>query len=95
MIKLVKTEKQKKTDTKRYSIATVAQAIGRSEGSLNGFFSNRNVTVKGGITIQQIDDYLQSPSRGAIINWNHVEEIRSRLAEEYGYELVITEENIP
>jgi len=48
MVKFVKTGIQKKADNKRYSIATVAQAIGRSEGSINGFFSNRNITVRGG-----------------------------------------------
>ena len=90
MVKFVKTNAHKKTDTKRYSVATVAQAIGRSEGSISGYFSNKGISTKGGITLTQIDEYLQTPVRGTIIKWDLVEEIRIRLCEELGYEDVAT-----
>ena len=86
MVKFVKTNAQKKVDAKRYSVATVAQAVGRSEGSISGYFSNRGISTKGGITIAQVDEYLQAPIRGAIINWEKDEELRQRLRDEYGYE---------
>lgn len=88
---MIRIEKRTDTnpDTRRYSVATVAQAIGRSEGSISGYFSNKGVTTKGGITLDQIEEVLNSPVRGKIINWDSVEEIRRRLEDERGYTVKI------
>ena len=72
-------------DEKRYSVATVAQAIGRSEGAISGYFSNRGIPTKGGLTMAQIDEFLDAPMRGKIIDWNGVDEIRRRLHDEFGH----------
>lgn len=76
-------------DERRYSVATVSQAIGRSEGSITGYFSNKGITTKGGLTLGQIVEVLETPVRGKIIDWNGVNEIQSRLQEEYGYEISV------
>jgi len=80
-------KKAEKDSEKRYNVATVSQAIGRSEGSISGFFSNRRITTKGGITLSQIVDVIESDVRGKVINWKDVEEIRNRLKVEKGYEI--------
>lgn len=82
-----------KAPEKRYSVATVAQAIGRSEGSITGYFSNRDISVKNGITISQIAEVALSKKRGEIINWEDIPEIRDRLEKEHG--LKITDEDGP
>lgn len=74
MIKFV-WDNSREVNVKRYSVATVAQAIGRSEGSITGYFSNRGISTKGGITIEQIEEVLRAPIRGTIIDWDGVEEI--------------------
>ena len=85
--------KLQKAPEKRYSVATVAQAIGRSEGSITGYFSNRDISVKNGITISQIAEVALSEKRGKIINWEDIPEIRERLAKEHG--ILVTDEEQP
>jgi hypothetical protein len=72
---------------KRYKPADVAQAIGRTEGSISGYFSNRGISVKNGITLDQIEELLHARTRGEGIHWDLVEEIRNRLITEKGYEI--------
>ena len=81
MIKIV--EKQK-TPEKRYSVATVAKAIGRSESAIGTYFSNRGISVKNGITLGMVSDVCRAKTRGQIIKWEEVTEIRKRLEEECG-----------
>lgn len=86
-----------KAPEKRYSVATVSQAIGRSESSINGYFSNRHISVKKGITLQQIVEYLDHVTkpdgtgvRGDAIDWNGAQEIRSELPK-YGFSVWVGE----
>ena len=81
----------KKKANKKYSVATVSIAIGRSESSIQGYFSNRKISVKNGIDINQIEKVVNSKKRGAIINWSDVEEIRL-LLKDRGYELIEEDE---
>ena len=85
MVRFKKIECETMADTRKYNVATVAQAIGRSEGSISAYFSNRDTSTKGGLTIDQIAEVLEAPIRGKTINWGHVEEIRQRLHDEKGY----------
>lgn len=78
----------KKPVEKKYSTATVAFAIGKSESSVAGYFNNKRITTKGGLTIQQIAELATAKTRGNIIDWEGVKEIRSELAENYGLEIV-------
>lgn len=69
---------------KRYKTATVCQAIGVSEGSITAYFSNRKVSVKGGLTVSQIMefvDYNMHHKRGEAICWEDVIEIRETLSD--------------
>ena len=72
---------------KKYKVTDVAQAIGRTEGSISGYFSNRGISTKNGITLDQIEELLYARTRGDGIHWDIVDEIRKRLAER-GYEIV-------
>ena len=83
MVRITK-NKMAEVDEKRYSVETVAQAIGRSEGAISGYFSNRGVPTKGGLMLKQIDEFLDAPVRGKIIDWDGVDEIRDRLQKECG-----------
>ena len=68
---------------KRYRVPTVSQALGISEGSITGYFSNRGITTKGGITLDQVEEFLRNNryrDSGAI-DWNDVDDLISRLAE--------------
>lgn len=69
---------------KRYKTVTVCQAIGVSEGIIRTYFSRRKVSVKGGLTVSQIMefvDYNMHHKRGEAICWEDVLEIRETLAD--------------
>lgn len=82
---------KKEPKQERFNVATVAQAIGRSEGSISGYFSNRKQSTKGGLTISQIEEVINSPRRGVTIDWKNVKKIRSEL-EARGWEFIEVEE---
>lgn len=77
---------------KKYQVPEVAQAIGRSENSIYAYFSNRKVSTKNGITLEQIAEVAMSKRRGESINWSNVEEIREGLLSEFGLQVI--EENL-
>ena len=87
MIKII--EKQKEPE-KRYSVATVAKATGKSESSVFTYFSNRGISVKNGITLDQTAEVCRAKTRGQIINCDDVRELRERLEEKHG--IIIAEE---
>lgn len=87
----VKVCHHKQQSNELFSIATVSQAIGRSEGSINGYFSNKQISVKGGITIDQIIEVMESPIRGKAIDWDGVKRIEELLRQR-GYQLQADEE---
>jgi hypothetical protein len=84
--------RKRSIDEKKYKVATVTQAIGRTEGSITGYFSSKNVSIKEGITMDQIEELLAAPTRGNPIDWNGVKEIRKNL-EARGYEIDYSDEN--
>lgn len=86
MIKIIDVGSSPKKE-KRYSVATVAKAIGRSESSVAGFFSGK-ASVKGGIIISQIADVCRGKTRGEIIKWKGIKEIRKLLEQDYGLRIV-------
>lgn len=90
MIKIVDNGEAKKKE-KRYSVATVAKAIGGSEGAINAYFSNRKITTKGGITIAQIAEVVRREKRvrKSCVKWEEIAEIREALEREHG--ITITE----
>ena len=87
MIKIVEIEKQD-IPQKRYNVPTVAKAIGKSEGAINGYFSNRGISTKNGITVEQIAEVCRAKTRGASIAWADVKEIRKMLMERCGIQIV-------
>ena len=92
---MINITRAQKAPEKRYSVATVSQAIGRSESSINSYFSNRHISVKKGITMEQIVSYLEyvtSPGgkRGEAIDWNAVQGIRGELPK-HGFSVWVEE----
>ena len=87
MIRIRQVEKKQEA---RYRVIDVAKATGLSEGQITGYFSNRKISVKQGLTIEQVEQVLQGARRGPGIDWEKVQEIRDRLKAERGIE--ITEE---
>lgn len=84
MIKIRKVEQKQE---KRYRVIDIAKATGLSEGAVTGFFSNRKISTKSGLTIQQINQMLNGARRGPGINWDNVSEIRQELLEQCGIEI--------
>lgn len=78
---------------KRYNIPTVAKAIGKTEGAISGFFSNKHISTREGITLKQIADVCRGRTRGATVKWGDVKEIRTLLLDEHGIEIVDEEED--
>lgn len=83
---------------KRYRIPDVARAIGFSEGSINSYFGNRGVGTKGGLTLDQIVEYLNYISEITIrdkrnIQWEAVKDIQARLMREKGMVSVAPDQN--
>lgn len=85
MIKIRQVEKKQET---RYRVIDVAKATGLSEGQITGYFSNRKISTKAGLTIEQVEQVLRGARRGPGIYWDKVQEIRERLLAECGIEVV-------
>ena len=79
--------KKAPTAERRYRVPDVAKAIGLSEGQVSGFFNNRGETTKDGLTMDQIEEVCRNSSR-TVIRWKTVEEIRNRLLNERGIEII-------
>lgn len=73
---------------KRYRVVDVAKATGKTEGQVNGYFSNRGSSTKNGLTLQEIVDCLRGKVRGEGVRWTDVDEIRDRLRKEHGIRIV-------
>ena len=79
---------KKEYSESRYTVQETAQAIGLSEGVVSGYFSNRGITTRDGLTLDQIAEVLERQrTRGGGIDFKRVVEIRNRLMAEKGYEL--------
>ena len=75
----------------RYRVVDVAKATGLSEGQVNGYFANRKVSTKNGLTLEQIELVALSSKRGPGIQWDAVKEIRTRLEKERGITITVEE----
>ena len=85
-MKLIKKDRCAKKE-KKYFVQEISQAIGMSEGTVQGFFRNAKST-KDGLTLAEIVQIIERPrTRGDGIDFNEVNEIRNRLKLEYGYEV--------
>lgn len=83
-MKFVKKEKEET----RYFIPEVAQAIGLSAGTIQAYFTNKGISTKDGITLDDIVEVIERKrKRGDGINFGVVAEIRRRLVAEKGYVL--------
>lgn len=70
----------------RYTVQEVAQAIGLSEGTVSGYFTNRGISTKDGLTLDQITEVLERKrTRGGGVDFKRVKEIQNRLVSEKGY----------
>ena len=52
----------------KWTVTEVAQASGLSEGAISGYFSNRSISTKNGLTLKQILDVLTSERRNHGVN---------------------------
>ena len=93
-MQLVKKEKEEP----KYFVPEIAQAIGKSEGTIRGYFMNKskkrpNKSTKNGLTLEEIVEVIERKrTRGDGINFNIVREIQQRLADEYGYIIEYSDE---
>ncbi len=81
-----------KKPEKKYYVPDIAKATGLSEGSVTGYFVNRKISTKNGLTIEQIEAVCRASKRSGErtgIHWDTVQEIRTRLKEECGIEIVV------
>ena len=83
--------KKAPTAERRYRVPEIAKATGLSEGQISGFFNNRSQTTKDGLTLEQIDEVCRSTKR-SVIKWRVVDEIRNRLLNERGIEIIEKED---
>lgn len=47
----------------KWTVTEVSQATGISEGAISGYFSNRNITTKHGLTLSQVLEVIHAPRR--------------------------------
>lgn len=91
---MIKIKPAEQKPVKTYRVIDVAKALGVSENSVYGFFSNRKVSVKNGVNIEQIAGFATqhalSKERKTDIRWNEVAEMREILNEKYGIEILNT-----
>lgn len=80
-----------KKEERRYRVMDVVQATGISDGAICGYFSNRGITTKGGLTLSQIVEMAESDRRGGGVDWDAVNEIVRRLEDEHG--IIVVREN--
>ena len=72
---------------KKYRVIEVAKALGLSEGQVMGYFSNRGISAKNGLTLEQIETVAFATTRGSGVRWEDVKDIRERLSNERGVEI--------
>lgn len=77
----------KREPEKRYPVPEVSMAIGISENAIYGYFSNRGVTTRDGLTLDQIEEVCLAKRRGGI-NWALVREVEDRLQREKGITVI-------
>lgn len=91
--------KKEEREERRYFVPEIAQAIGLSEGTIRGYFTNKSTkrpkkSTKDGLTLDEIVEVLErDTTRGDGIDSAAVREIRRRLIKEKGYEIVNDFEN--
>lgn len=78
----------KKIEETRYPVPEISQAICLSENAVYNYFSNRGISCRGGLTLDQIVEVIMSPRRGSGINEELVHEIVRRLDEEKGITVI-------
>ncbi len=85
--------KVKKIDNeeRKYKVQVVSQTIGLSEGAITGYFSNKGISVKDGITAKQVIDVVNGRRRGDGIDWDAVDALKAELSA-LGYEVVDSDE---
>ena len=80
-----------KETSERYDVQTVARAIARTDKAVASWCSNRGISVKDGITEEQVVEMCKLKGARDSIKWAKVHKLRRRLEERYG--ILITEED--
>lgn len=78
-----------------YTVMDVSMATGLTENAIYAYFSNKGVSVRGGITLDQVEEILlarDGKTRRGVI-WEKVREIRQRLRDEKGIEILMEDED--
>lgn len=77
-----------------YTVMDASMATGLTENAIYAYFSSKGVSVRGGITLDQIERLLLDRDgktrRG--VNWDMVREIRQRLSDEKGITIVMEDD---
>lgn len=83
---MIKITKRTPEMPKRYSVATVAFALGVTEGAVRGTFREQDFSLKDGLTLDQVEMVINRKTRGDGVCWKHVEDLRAKLSMR-GYEI--------
>lgn len=92
--------KKENTKSEKFMVPDIAKALGRSEGSVTGYFTNRGITTKKGLTVEQVYEYVNYVIFGpgsregeyTGIHWDRVARLRSLLENRYHVVIEETEE---
>ena len=79
------------TKSEKFLVPDIAKALGRSEGSVTGYFTNRGISTKKGLTVEQVYEYVNYVIFGpgsregeyTGIHWDRVARLRELLENRY------------
>lgn len=83
---MIRITKRAEAAPSKYSVATVAFALGVTEGAVRGTFRDQEFSLKDGLTIDQVEMVINRRTRGDGVCWKSVEDLRAKLSMR-GYEI--------
>lgn len=70
----------------KWTVTEVSQASGLSEGAISGYFSNRQISTKNGLTLMQILEVLSSRRRDNGVNNSKKVQQLIRILQDAGFD---------
>ncbi len=89
---MIRITKKATSGPRRYAVSTVAFALGITEGAVRGCFREDDMSLKDGLTEEQVEMVINRRTRGKGVDWKAVEELRNALSRKYDIEDVPYEE---
>jgi hypothetical protein len=76
---MIRITKKEAKAPRRYAVTTVAFALGVTEGAVRGCFRVDDMSLKDGLTLDQVEVVINRKTRGSGVCWKRVEELRDDL----------------